>query len=292
LSSREKKVGEQRPVAEGAIQDCSISIDGIHLHFQKAGAGPALVLLHGLLGHCFSWRRTIPALATKMTVYAPDMPGAGFSDSSPDMDCSLESSAKRLLRFMDALQIEECDLLGSSHGGAVAMMATALEPKRVRRMILAAPVNPWSDHGKFLTAFLSSALVAPSFLGLAPQLRILHEFYFRRMFGDPRRIRPGTLDGYMKPLLRREPFQYAMKVIRSWNQDLRKLRSILPRVANIPVLLIWGSLDTAVNPSSSGVLRRQFHTCKFVMMEGVGHLPYEEVPDDFNRAVAEFLLGR
>ena len=52
---------------------------------------------------------------------------------------------------------------------------------------------------------------------------------------------------------------------------------------------MWGSLDTAVDPASASQLKQHFSDCRLVMFEGAGHLPYEEVPDDFNRAVAEFL---
>ena len=61
------------------------------------------------------------------------------------------------------------------------------------------------------------------------------------------------------------------------------------RIAHIPTLLIWGSLDTAVDPASAAQLKQHFKDCRLVMFEGAGHLPYEEVPEEFNRAVAEFL---
>ncbi len=169
------------------------------------------------------------------------------------------------------------------------MMASALAPDRIRRLILVDPVNPWSAHGKRLTAFLSSALVAPLFLNLAPRSRILDDFYLRRMFGDPRRIPPDSLEGYRKPMRIPGSYQYALAVAQSWNRDLKELESVLPRIAHLPTLLIWGSLDTAVDPASAAPLKQRFKDCRLVVFEGAGHLPYEEVPDEFNRAVAEFL---
>jgi haloalkane dehalogenase len=78
-------------------------------------------------------------------------------------------------------------------------------------------------------------------------------------------------------------------VARSWNRDLKELESALPRIANIPTLLIWGSKDTAVDPASAAQLKQRLRDCRLVIIEGVGHLPYEEAPEEFNRAVAEFL---
>jgi pimeloyl-ACP methyl ester carboxylesterase len=280
-----------KPQSNVPIEDLRMNLDGLSCRYQRAGSGPALLLVHGLMGYSFSWRHAIPALAHQATVYALDLPGTGFSDGSPDIDCSLASSAKRLLRFMDQAGIASCDLLGTSHGGALAMMAAALAPQRVRRLILVAPANPWSTHGRFLIPFLSSRAVAPVFLQLAPRLRILQEFYFRRLFGDTRRIRPGTLEGYLVPLRTRASFEYGLSVIRTWKQDMRELQAAIPRIAHIPTLLIWGDRDAAVDPASAHRLQAQFENCRLLMLEGVGHLPYEEVPEDFNRAVAVCLAA-
>jgi pimeloyl-ACP methyl ester carboxylesterase len=272
-----------------AIEDLRMNLDGLSCRYRRAGSGPALVLVHGLMGYSFSWRYAIPVFAEQSAVYAIDLPGTGLSDRWPDLDYSLAASAKRLLRFMDQAGIASCDLLGTSHGGAVAMMAAMLAPQRVRRLVLVAPANPWSAHGRFLIPFLCSPVVAPVFVELAPRLRILQEFYFRRLFGDTRRIRPGTLEGYLDRLRTRGSFEYGLNVIRTWKQDMRELQAAIPRIGHIPTLLIWGDRDAAVEPASAQPLRAQFQNCRLLMLEGVGHLPYEEVPEEFNRAVVLFL---
>jgi len=286
------------PQHEFSVEEHWITLDGARdsarVRYLRAGSGPALLLVHGLLGYSFSWRFTMPALAQHATVYAIDLLGTGFSDRPPGLDCSFKASAQRLLQFIDKTGedktgLSRCDLLGTSHGGAVAMMAAALAPDRIRRLILVDPVNPWSAHGKRLTAFLSNPLIAPLFVNLTPHVRSLHEYYHRRMFGDPRHIPPDSLEGYRKPMRIPGSWEYALTVARSWNRDLRELESVLPRIADLPTLLIWGSLDTAVDPASAAKLKQRFKNCRLVMFEGVGHLPYEEVPEEFNRAVAEFL---
>lgn len=271
------------------VEDRTITLDGARLRFQRAGSGPALLLIHGLLGYSFSWRYTIPALAHHATVYALDLPGTGFSEAPLGMNCRMRACAERLRRFMDAVGVNDCDLLGTSHGGAVSILAASIAPERIRRLILVDPVNPWSAHGTVLSVFLSNPVIAPIFLKFIPKLRILEEFYFRRMYGDPRRIRPGTLEGYMKPLYRPGAFKYGISVLRSWNRDLGEVKSALPRISHIPTLLIWGALDAAVDPRSAAKLQSYFRDCRLLMMEGIGHLPYEEAPEEFNLAVGEFL---
>src|SRR5580704_3369308 len=132
-------------VGEG-IEECWMDFDGARMRYLRAGSGPAIILLHGLMGYSFSWRYAMPALAPHATVYALDLLGAGFSDR-PKVDHSMRATALRLLEFAQRLGLASFDLLGTSRGGAVAMSAAAEglsdEISRVRRLILVAPVNPY-----------------------------------------------------------------------------------------------------------------------------------------------------
>jgi pimeloyl-ACP methyl ester carboxylesterase len=281
------------PQHEFAVEEHWVTFDigrkRARMRYLRVGAGPALLLVHGLLGYSFSWRFAIPSLARHATVYAIDLLGTGFSDRPPGLDCSFKASAERLIQFMDKTGLASCDLLGTSHGGAVSMMAAAQAPDRCRRLILVDPVNPWSAHGKWLTAFLTNPFIAPLFSTLTPHVRRLHEYYHRRMFGDPRHIPPDSLEGYSQPMRIPGSYEYALAVARSWNRDLKELEAALPRIAHIPTLLIWGTKDTAVDPASAAQLKQRLRDCQLVRFDGVGHLPYEEAPEEFNRAVAKFL---
>jgi pimeloyl-ACP methyl ester carboxylesterase len=272
-----------------SAKECWSVLDGYRMRYLSRGSGPPLLLLHGLLGYSFSWRFALPALAEIATVYAVDMPGVGFSDRPPNADGSFRAHAERLLRFLDGIGVASFDLLGTSHGGAVAMMAAALAPERVRSLILVAPVNPWSAHGRRLAPFLSSAPVSWLLLRFEPCLGIVHDVLLRRLYGDPQRIRPGTLAGYSAPFEIPGTLNYGLGVVSSWNRDLADLQSALPRIAEIPTLLLWGSKDSAVSPDSAERLRQQFSNCQVEIFDGVGHLPYEEVPEQFNSSVIAFL---
>ncbi len=275
-----------------AIEERWATVDRYRMRYLCSGTGPALVLVHGLLGYSFSWRHAMPVLAQKATVFAVDMLGVGFSDRPPNLDCRFRAHAERLLRFLDSVSVTSCDLLGTSHGGAVVMMAAALAPERVRSLILVAPVNPWSTHGKGWAPFLTSSSMSWLILRLGPGLQTAHDLMLRRLYGDRSRIRPGTLEGYSAPLRITGAFKYWLDVMGTWNSDLRELESALPRIAHIPTLLLWGDKDAAVSPTSAGELRRQFTDCRVEMFDGVGHLPYEEVPEEFNSLVMAFLSER
>jgi pimeloyl-ACP methyl ester carboxylesterase len=72
---------------------------------------------------------------------------------------------------------------------------------------------------------------------------------------------------------------------------MRELQPLLPQLSHRPTLLVWGSRDRTVDPASAEPLRRNFQSAQVAIIEGAGHLPYEECPDEFSRIVTEF-LGR
>src|SRR4029077_18888769 len=121
-------------------EECFAQVDGARMRYLRAGSGPPLVLLHGLMGYSFSWRFVLPVLSEYANVYAVDMLGTGFSDRPAGLDCRLRANARRVLGFLDAVGIRSFDLLGTSYGGALAMMAAAMCSQRadlhLRKLIL------------------------------------------------------------------------------------------------------------------------------------------------------------
>jgi pimeloyl-ACP methyl ester carboxylesterase len=282
------------PAANGVIEERWMEIDGARMRYLHAGSGPPLILLHGLLGYSFSWRYAMPALGRYASVYAPDMLGAGFSDRAPGVDYSMRATGRRVLQFIENLGVSSFDLLGTSHGGAVAMMAAAecQGPKsrlHVQRLILVAPVNPFSPHGRWLAPFFGSAIGAPLFRFGMRYMPWLHSYFHARLYADRVKIPPGSLEGYKAPLAIPGLFEYAIKIAGTWTKDLRELKEILPKLASIPTLLVWGREDPAVYASSAEPLAKYFLNSHTVIYPGIGHLPYEECVEEFNRTLIQFL---
>lgn len=289
--------GADFPGYSPGVEECWMELDGARMRYLRAGSGPPLILLHGLLGYSFSWRFAMPALAPYATVYAPDAMGAGFSDRPAGIDHSLRGAAERLLHFISGLGITSFDLLGTSHGGAVAMMAAAecLEQKsslHLRRLILVAPVNPFSAPGRWIAPFFGTPHGAALFRLAIARMSFLYPYWHARMFGDQSRIPPGTVEGYVAPLSKPGLFEHALSIVRTWTEDLSSLETILPKLAKVPTLLIWGAMDTAVYASSATPLAKFFPNSSLIVFPGVGHLPYEESPEEFNRVLIEFLTAK
>lgn len=271
------------------VEERFATVDGLRLRYLQTGSGPPLLLLHGLIGYSFSWRFNLAALGRHATCFAVDLPGMGFSDRDASLDCRLPAVAGRLLRFFDAVKIESADVLGTSHGGGVAMMLAAIAEGRVRRLVLVAPVNPWLRHGRLLAPALGRIPGGGRLQPLVVRLGLLHRFLLHRQYADPRRISPGTLEGYLSAFRIPGTLDHARRVLHGWRADLRELERILPSIAHIPMLAVWGSRDGVVSPASAGPLLRNFARAEVVSLEGAGHVPYEEVPEEFNRAVIGFL---
>jgi pimeloyl-ACP methyl ester carboxylesterase len=277
------------------VEECWIEIDGARMRYLRAGSGPPLILLHGLMAYSFSWRYVLPALAPYATLYAPDLLGAGFSDRPRGIDHSMRATAGRVVQFVKKLGLASFDLLGTSRGGAVAM-ATAAEcvaegglGPQVQRLILVCPVNPYSSHGTWLAPFFGTSVGAALFRVGAERMPSMFPYWHGRLYADRSKIPPGSLEGYKAPMAIPGMFEHGLSIVRTWTADLRELEALLPKLAEIPTLLMWGSKDPAVYVSSMEPLSRHFTNVQKVVFPGVGHLPYEECPEEFNRALIEFL---
>jgi pimeloyl-ACP methyl ester carboxylesterase len=265
-------------------------VAGHRMRYLRAGSGPPLLMIAGLLGYSFSWRFNISELGELRTVYAPDLLGTGFSDRPANLDCSALACAQRVLEFMDRTGIDSTDLLGTSHGGSIAVTIATMAPSRVRKLILVAPVNPWSAHGLWITRVLATRFGRASFEKLTPTIEAMGRVWLRRLYGDPRRIQPGTIEGYKAPLATSGTWQYGLGIIGCWHDDLRELAKLYPQISQ-PTLLLWGDRDLAVFTKSAKEVLKRIKSARLTVFPGVGHLPYEEVPEEFNRAVSDFLLN-
>jgi pimeloyl-ACP methyl ester carboxylesterase len=269
------------------VSEASVVVDGMKVHYQQAGSGPAMMLLHGLVGSAKNWDRNIEFLGKTHTVYALDLANMGESERVPGLDAGLEASADRVASFMDALGIPTADVAGHSHGGATAMMLAARHPGRVLRLVLFAPANPFCNLGRPLIKFYRTS-VGTWFARRLPSLpRALKSIALDRMYGDPKRIQPDALDGYIGGV-NGVTIDHMLGIVRNWTDDMAALQEALGGLAGMPTLLIWGDKDRAVGVSSGQVLA-QMLGAELIVLPGVGHIPFQEKPEVCNRAVGNWL---
>lgn len=106
----------------------TVDVEGIATNYHRLGSGPPVVLLHGSgpgVSAYANWRLTMPALAERFTVIAPDIVGFGFTDRPEAFPYGLDAWRAHLLGFVDALGLERFSLVGNSFGGGLAISLAA-----------------------------------------------------------------------------------------------------------------------------------------------------------------------
>jgi pimeloyl-ACP methyl ester carboxylesterase len=268
-----------------------VRVQDARMRCLVTGGGPSLLLLHGLLGTADAWGPATQRLASHSTVYAPDALGIGGSDRVPKLDVSLTATASRFIEFIDRKGIAQADIVGTSHGGSVALMLAALYPERVRSLVLHAPANPFSDVADPLIRFYRTAL-GRWFAGRLPTVPAsVQALGLGRMYGDASRVRSGSLERYIASLRIPGTVSYVLSILDRWEMDMASLQAALPAVRRVPALLLWGDRDRAVSLRSGERLVEYFDHASLLVIPGAGHLPHEEVPVAFAGAINGFLGG-
>lgn len=122
----------------------SIVAAGLQTNYHDLGSGKPVLLIHGSgpgVSAWANWRLVMPELAKQMRVIAPDMAGFGYSERPVDAQYSMDRWVEQAVGLLDALGIEQTDLVGNSFGGALALALAIRHPKRVRRLVLMGAVG-------------------------------------------------------------------------------------------------------------------------------------------------------
>jgi len=124
----------------------SVVADGIATNYLEAGdpSAPPVLLLHGSgpgVTAYANWRLTIPDLATRVRVVAPDLVGFGFTERPDAVVYDMDTWVGQVVGLLDALGIERASVVGNSFGGALALRLAARYPDRVDRLVLMGSVG-------------------------------------------------------------------------------------------------------------------------------------------------------
>jgi 2-hydroxymuconate-semialdehyde hydrolase len=122
----------------------TIDVNGIRTNLHDIGSGQPVMLIHGSgpgVTAWANWRLVMPELSRNYRVIAPDMLGFGFTERPNNTQCNVERWVNHAIGILDALDIEQCDLVGNSFGGGIALALAIRHPNRVRRLILMGSVG-------------------------------------------------------------------------------------------------------------------------------------------------------
>ncbi len=104
--------------------------------YVEQGAGPVALFVHGVLLNNHLWRHQLSHLGDMRRCIAPDLLAHGDTQTNADQDVSVTANAEMLKQFLDALYIDQVDLVGNDSGGGIAQIFAAHFPERVRSLTL------------------------------------------------------------------------------------------------------------------------------------------------------------
>ena len=271
------------------LQNHFLTVAGVRLHWAELGnasdATP-LVLLHGLNNSCLSWSRVAPLLATDRRILMPDLPGHGQSER-PNVEYTLEWYARIIAAWLEALALQQVDVIGHSFGGGVAQMLLLHCPERVRRLVLVAAGGLGKGVGRWLR--LASLPYVVEYLGqpfmpLGTHLALRH-------------VKKGVSKADILELsrLNAQPgsaraFARSVRNVINWRGQKHNFFQRAHEIQNLPAMLIvWGDGDTIIPIEQGRALLARLQGAHFEAFEHCGHYPHNEQPERFAAAVREFL---
>ncbi|MDQ6829450.1 MAG: alpha/beta hydrolase [Gemmatimonadota bacterium] len=258
--------------------------DGV-THYEMTGAADArtVVLIHGFSVPYYIWDSTAAALATHgFRVVRLDLFGRGWSDR-PDVEYDASLFDRQVTGLLDSLRIAgPVDVMGLSMGGMVAANFAARHPERTRTLTL---IDPAAAHSS--TPLMIRVPLVGTYIFQTMAVPTMADGQFGD-FAEPKRF-PDWADKY-RPQMRYRGFGRALRStgINSARVDPDSLYSSVGKLT-MPVLLIWGKLDTTVPFDLSANVRRDIPRAEFHPIEHAAHLPNVERASEVNPIILAFL---
>ncbi|WP_250286865.1 alpha/beta fold hydrolase [Frankia sp. CiP1_Cm_nod2] len=262
----------------------TVDAGGIPTHYHDLGSGDPVLLLHGSgpgVSAWANWRLTIPVLAQRFRVIAPDIVGFGHTGRPADIHYSLATWIDHTWALLDALELERVSVVGNSLGGRIALGMASQHPERLDRMVL---------------------MGVPG-VGMTPTegLRALREYEpslenMRRLLLDCFAVDPAIItDDLVRIRHEASVAPGAFEAYRDMFFSPRHAGSQLAIEADevvtitTPTLLVHGREDKVVPVEVAWNMARLLPDADLAVFARCGHWTQIERPDDFSEIVRHFL---
>jgi pimeloyl-ACP methyl ester carboxylesterase len=270
-----------------------VSIHGHDVAYRVAGAGPPVLLVHGMAGSASTWRHVMPQLAERATVIAPDLPGHGRSEKGRG-DYSLGSLASTLRDLLIALGHDRATIVGQSLGGGVAMQFAYQYPERCDRLVLVSSGGLGQEVHMLLRALSFPGAEYVLQLGCASPIRDAGNAIgglLSRVGLRPQPVVEEMWRAYasLGDAQTRQAFVRTLRSVVDVSGQCVSATDRLYLTAVMPTLLIWGDDDRIIPISHAYSAHAAMPGSRLEVFEGVGHFPHCEAPDAFVRALLGFI---
>ncbi len=251
-----------------------MGIETVPLHYKRSGSGPALFILHGLLGSLDNWQTVANQLSENYTVFLVDLRNHGRSPHTDFMD--YPSMAADLLRLAAQTACEEFFLCGHSMGGKVVMQAMADAPEKIRKAMVI-DISPRlypGGHEKIMEAMFSVPLDRI-------EKRSDAEAILSNLIPDL-----ATRQFILKNLDRMPDNQY------KWKCNLHAIRDSYEQICasaepqfplKTPVCFLLGGRSNYLLPTEYSHIKSLFPASEFRVIENAGHWVHAEKPQEVIR---------
>lgn len=249
-----------------------INIDGLNIEYTESGSGTPVLLLHGWGSSFNVYNGIISSLENRCRLVAVNFPGCGNSDTMKE-PWSLEDYCDFVIKFMDAVKLENPIMIGHSHGGRVILKLAADGTVNPPKIVL-----------------LDSA-------GLIPKKSAKQKFRAKSFKAIKKVLTLPIIKNYSEGLLEKARRHYGSADYNAAPEVLRKtlvslvntdLRDIIHNI-KCPTLLIWGDKDTATPLSDAKTIESLIPDAGLCVLEGCGHYSFCEKPYQAHAILNSFI---
>jgi pimeloyl-ACP methyl ester carboxylesterase len=259
------------------------------ISYVEQGNGPVALFVHGVLLNGYLWRHQLEQLKNLRRCIAVDLLAHGNTEISATQDVSETANAHMLAEFLDALKIEQVDLVGNDSGGGICQIFAALHPDRIRSLVLTnCDVHDnWPPEAfkpfvamvaagglpQTLNAMLADKSVYRSPQGLGPA------------YQRPLAVSDDTIETYLRPHLRSPQRTHDLeRFVNAFDcRQTVEIEKLLRRL-HAPTLIAWGTDDIYFDLKWSHWLENAIPgTKRRVEFDSARIFFPEERADEFNR---------
>ena len=275
------------------FEEWQIDLHGHRAYYRRAGDGPPVVLIHGMINSSRHWEGVAMRLADRYTVIAPDLLGHGDS-ATPRGDYSLGAHAAFIRDLLSVIGIDRASIVGHSLGGGVAMQFFYQFPQRTERLVLVSS----GGLGREVSPLLRTAAlpgVGPV-LTLATQPPALAALKQAAKQMKQRQIRSGiyleAVERALRPLQRPGARKAFLHTLRAVIDPVGQRVSAFDRLyllEAMPTLVVWGGKDRTIPVAHGRATHEAVPNSRFVTLPGAAHFPHLEDPAGLAAALDGFL---
>ncbi len=270
-----------------------LEVDRARIHYIDEGQGPVFLGLHGNPTWSFLYRHIVYGLTDQFRCIALDYPGFGLSTAPPSYGYTVAEHAAVVEGFVTQLGLEGITLMAQDWGGPIGLWVAVRHLERFRALVIGNTFG-WPVQGdKTFRRF--SKLMGSAFPG---GLLVRRLDVFTRVF-VPGGIKRKKLSKAEKAMYRRPhptarsriPVHVLPREILAAHRLLSEVEQGLPRLAHLPVLIVWGDRDRAFKEPQRRRWEHSFPNHQTVLLHGASHYIQEDAPEEIVAAIKQWWPG-